>query len=113
MHVPLEHKCLKCRNLAVKFASATKLQEVILGSHEEGYENHKLTAVELGNNRLVNYLNVENCINLINPIDLSQCYNLETIKAKGSALNSITFPVGGHLTTLELPGTFANLTIRN
>jgi hypothetical protein len=97
----------------VKFASATKLQEVILGSDEEGYENHKLTAVELGNNRLVSYLNVENCVNLMNPIDLSQCYNLDTVKAKGSALSSISFPVGGHLTTLELPGTFTNLTIRN
>lgn len=97
----------------VKFASATKLQELILGSSAEGYENHKLTAVELGNNRLISYLNVENCINLVNPIDLSQCYNLETVKAKGSALNSINFPVGGHLTTLELPGTFTNLTIRN
>ena len=97
----------------VKFASATKLQELILGSSAEGYENHKLTAVELGNNRLISYLNVENCINLVNPIDLSQCYNLETVKAKGSALNSITFPVGGHLETLELPGTFTNFTIRN
>jgi len=97
----------------VKFASATKLQELILGSSAEGYENHKLTAVELGNNRLISYLNVENCINLVNPIDLSQCYNLETVKAKGSALNSINFPVGGHLTTLDLPGTFTNLTIRN
>lgn len=97
----------------VKFASATKLQELILGSSAEGYENHKLTAVELGNNRLISYLNVENCINLVNPIDLSQCYNLETVKARGSALNSITFPVGGHLETLELPGTFTNLTIRN
>lgn len=97
----------------VKFASATKLQELILGSSTEGYENHKLTAVELGNNRLISYLNVENCINLVNPIDLSQCYNLETVKAKGSALNSITFPVGGHLETLELPGTFTNFTIRN
>lgn len=97
----------------VKFASATKLQELILGSSAEGYENHKLSAVELGNNRLISYLNVENCVNLVNPIDLSQCYNLETVKAKGSALNSITFPVGGHLTTLDLPGTFANFTIRN
>lgn len=97
----------------VKFASATKLQELILGSGAEGYENHKLSAVELGNNRLISYLNVENCVNLVNPIDLSQCYNLETVRAKGSALNSITFPVGGHLTTLDLPGTFANLTIRN
>lgn len=97
----------------VKFAPATKLQEVILGSSEEGYENHKLTSVELGNNRMITYLNVENCINLVSPIDLSKCYNLETVKAKGSALNSINFPIGGHLTTLELPETFSNLTIRN
>ena len=97
----------------VKFASAVKLQDLILGSSAEGYENHKLTAVELGNNRLITYLNVENCINLIDPIDLSQCYNLEIVKAKGSSLNSITFPIGGHLTTLDLPGTFTNLTLRN
>jgi hypothetical protein len=97
----------------VKFASATKLQELILGSNVEGYENHKLTSVELGNNRLIGYLNVENCINLKDPIDLTNCYNLETVKAKGSALSSIGFPVGGHLKTLELPSTFTNLTIRN
>ena len=97
----------------VKFASATKLQELILGSHEDGYENHKLTSVELGNNRLIGYLNVENCVNLVNPIDLSKCYSLETVKARGSSLNSIIFPVGGHLTSLELPGTFTNLTLRN
>ena len=97
----------------VKFASATKLQDLILGSNAEGYENHKLTAVELGNNRLISYLNVENCVNLINPIDLSKCYNLDTVKARGSSLNSINFPVGGHLTMLELPATFTNLTLRN
>ena len=97
----------------VKFASAVKLQELILGSGEEGYENHKLSSVELGNNRLISYLNVENCINLINPIDLSHCYNLDTVKAKGSALTTISFPIGGHLTNLELPGTFTSLTIRN
>lgn len=97
----------------VKFASAVKLQDLILGSSAEGYENHKLTSVELGNNRLISYLNVENCINLINPVDLSKCYNLDTVKARGSSLNSINFPVGGHLTTLELPATFTNLTLRN
>lgn len=97
----------------VKFASATKLQDLILGSSAEGYENNKLTSVELGNNRLITYINVENCINLVSPINLSNCYNLEMVKAKGSSLNSINFPVGGHLTTLELPGTFTNLTLRN
>ena len=69
--------------------------------------------MELGNNRLISYINIENCINLISPINLSNCYNLETVKAKGSALTSITFPIGGHLTTLELPATFTNLTLRN
>ena len=97
----------------VNLAAATKLQDLILGSSAAGYENHKLTSVELGNNRLISYLNVENCINLINPIDLSKCYNLDTVKARGSSLNSINFPVGGHLTTLELPATFTNLTLRN
>ena len=97
----------------VKFASATKLQDLILGSSAEGYQNHKLSSVELGNNRLISYLNVENCINLKDPIDLSNCYNLETVKAKGSALSSITLPIGGHITNLELPATFTNLTIRN
>lgn len=97
----------------VKFTAATKLQDLILGSSAEGYENHKLTSVELGNNRLISYLNVENCFNLKAPIDLSNCYNLETVKAKGSSLSSITFPIGGHITNLELPGTFTNLTLRN
>ena len=97
----------------VKFGSATKLREVILGSNAEGYTNHKLTSVELGNNKLLDYLNVENCINLVKAIDLSNCVNLETVKAKGSSLTSLQFPMGGHLTNLELPGTFTNLTIRN
>lgn len=97
----------------VKLASAVKLQEVILGSSAEGYENQKLGSVELGNNRLISYLNVENCVNLVSPINVSECYNLDTVKAKGSKLSSITFPVGGHLETLELPGTFTNLTLRN
>ena len=97
----------------VKLASAVKLQEIILGSSAEGYQNPKLSSVELGNNRLISYINVENCINLVKAIDLSQCYNLEIVKAKGSSLTSINFPVGGHLTTLELPATFTNLTLRN
>lgn len=97
----------------IQLDDAVKLQELILGSSVEGYQNHKLSSVELGNNRLISYINVENCINLTSSINLSQCYNLETVKAKGASLNSITFPIGGHLTTLDLPGTFTNLTLRN
>ena len=97
----------------VKFASATKLQEVILGSNEEDYENHKLSSVELGTNKLLKYLNVEKCTNLSKTIDVSNCFNLETVKAFGSNLPSIVLPMGGHLKELYLPASFNDLTIRN
>ena len=97
----------------VKFAEAVKLQELKVGSSEPGYQNHKLTSINLGNNQLLGYLNVENCINLVDSINLTQCYNLETFLARGTRLISTSFPIGGHLTTLHLPGTFTDLTLRN
>ena len=96
-----------------EFAAATKLQEIILGSAAEGYQNDQLKTLTIGNNELLTYINVENCVNLVKPIDASGCHGLEVIKAKGSALTGITLPNGGHLTTLELPGTIANFTIKN
>lgn len=97
----------------VDFSQAVKLQEVILGSSVENYQNTHLSEVSLGSNRLLTYLNVENCINLSKSIDLAHCFNLEIVKAKGSILPSITFPIGGHLKELYLPKTFNNLTLRN
>lgn len=95
------------------FAPATKLQSIILGSSEEGYVNQKLESLALGSNKLLTYLNVENCIALSDPINASECTGLETVKAKGSKLTGITFPNGGHLKWVELPETLANLEILN
>lgn len=97
----------------VNFAAATKLQDIILGSDAEGYTNYKLSSLAVGNNRLLTYLNVENCTALNKTIDVSQCFNLETIDAFGSALPSITLPSGGHLMHLNLPGTISNFEIKN
>ena len=96
-----------------EFSAGTKLQEIILGNGAEDYTNPNLTSLTIGTNELLTYLNVENCYNLIKPIDASGCHGLETIKAKGSGLTGITLPNGGHLTTLELPGTITNFTIKN
>lgn len=95
------------------FSMATKLQDIILGSHAEGYQNTNLTSVSVGSNELLTTINVENCVKLSQPINMSGCHGLETVLAKGSKLTGINFPNGGHLKTLELPATFANLTIQN
>lgn len=93
------------------FSMATKLQNIILGSSTEGYQNTQLTDLNVGNNELLTLLNVENCIKLTKPVDMSGCHGLETVLAKGTALTGINLPNGGHLKTLELPATIANLKI--
>lgn len=96
-----------------EFSSAIKLQEIILGSGAEGYQNTNLTNLTIGKNELLRYINVENCVSLTRPIDASGCHGLEIVKAKSSKLTGITLPNGGHLNRLELPATIANLTIKN
>lgn len=96
-----------------EFSMATKLQSILLGSSADGYENTKLFSLDVGNNELLTTVNVENCTALVDPVDLSGCHGLETFKAKGSALTGVNLPNGGHLKTLELPATIANLTIQN
>ena len=95
------------------FSMATKLQSILLGSHEDEYQNTKLFSLNVGNNELLTTVNVENCIALIDPVDMSGCHGLEVFKAKGSSLTSVGLPNGGHLRVLELPATITNLTIQN
>lgn len=95
------------------FSDATKLQTIRLGSSAEGYVNPNLKSLTVGNNELLTLLNIENCVSLVDPIDLSGCHGLETLQAIGSGLTGVNLPNGGHLKTLELPATLANLTIQN
>ena len=95
------------------FTAARKLQRLQLGSAATGYENTKLNELYVGNNDLLTELDVQNCSALTMTVDLSACDGLETVKAKGSATTGFTLPVGGHIKTLELPGTITNFTIRD
>ena len=96
------------------FAAATKLTEVIVGNGDDGYENPNLYSLSVGNNELLTLINVQNCTNpeFVN-LDASGCHGLETVLAKNTKLTGINLPNGGHLRTLELPATIANLTIQN
>ena len=95
------------------FHNATKLQSIKLGDSALGYENPNLKDLTLGNNVLLKTVDVRNCGNLINPVDMSGCRNLENVYFEGTAVTGVTLPIGGNLKVIHLPGTITNLTIRN
>ena len=95
------------------FSMAAKLQKLKLGDGASTYENTHLTELYVGNNDLLAELDIQNCSQLKQAVDLSDCSGLETIRAKGSAVTALTLPVGGQIKTMELPGTITNLTIRS
>ena len=93
------------------FSKAVKLQALKIGDSDSGYSNGNLTELYLGNNELLRTLDVQNCPNLTQPVDLSGCANIEHIYFDGTAITGVDLPKGGILKTLHLPGTLANLSI--
>lgn len=96
-----------------EFSLATKLQSLKLGDSSSGYSNTNLTDLHLGNNVLLRTLDVRNCPNLTQAVDVSGCANLEHVYFDGTGITGLLLPVGGILKTLHLPATITNLTIRN
>ena len=94
------------------FSKALKLQKLKLGDGANTYVNTHLTELYVGNNDLLTEIDVRNCINLTQAVDLSECSGLETIYAKGSGVTAFTLPIGSKVKTMELPATITNLTIR-
>lgn len=95
------------------FSLATRLQSLKIGDSSDSYSNGNLTTLNMGNNTLLQSIDVRNCPNLTQAIDLSGCSIIEEAYFGGTAVTSVSFPNGGVLKTLQLPGTITNLTIRN
>ena len=95
------------------FSMATKLQSLKLGDSDQLYDNGNLTELYLGNNELLRTLDIRNCSNLTQPVDVSGCKNIEHVYFDGTAITGLSLPNGGILKTLHLPNTITNLTIRN
>lgn len=96
-----------------EFSLATKLQALKLGDASESYSNTNLVDLHLGNNVLLRTLDVRNCPNLTQAVDISGCSNVEHVYFDGTTITGLLLPVGGILKTLHLPATITNLTIRN
>lgn len=96
----------------VDFSKGTKLSRLKVGNGGD-YENPNLTNLTIGNLTLLTELDVRNCSNLAQTVDVSGCTNLEHAYFEGTQITGVTLPNGGILKTLHLPSTVTNLTIRN
>ena len=94
------------------FSKATKLQSIKVGSDAAGYSNPNLTGLGVGQNNLLATVDARNCTALAGTVDLGGAANLEHVYMEGTAVTSVTLPVGGILKTLHLPETVTNLTVR-
>lgn len=104
----------------IDVSNATKLTELIIGNHTEGYFNDNFRDIKLGNNRLLRKIDLTNCSGLgiagqgsQKSLDVSTCPNIEEILIKGTNLESVNLPASGYVTKLDLPNTVTELIIRN
>ena len=94
------------------FSKASKLKTLVIGNTTAGYANQFLTTLNMGNNTLLETLDIRNCPNLTGSINLSACENLVTLLAEGTAITSVLFAANGKITHAHLPATINSLTFR-
>ena len=97
----------------VDVSKATRLSELLIGSDAEGYHNDNLTVLSVGSNKMLRKLDIRNCPNLTQAVDLSGCENIEEVYAQRTGITSVVLPPAGILSKLYLPGTITNLTLKN
>ena len=92
---------------------ATHLEELILGSGEEGYENANCTAVTIGNIPNMKKVDIRGLTSLVTPLNLAGCPNIEEIYAERTGVTAVTLPNGGYIKVLHLPESIKKLTVCN
>lgn len=97
----------------VDVSKCIRLTELLIGSGVEGYHNDNLTVLSVGENTMLRRLDIRNCPNLTQAVDLSGCENINEVWAEGTNITSVILPSAGILSTLHLPGSVTNLTVKN
>ena len=99
------------------FSMATKLTSLKIGDVSSDYSNPNLTELTVGNNQLLQTIDVRNCNKLgtgkTQSVDLKGCTNIENVYFDGTSITGVELPNGGILKTLHLPQTVTNLTLQN
>ena len=85
------------------FSKASRLQRLVIGSGTNGYSNTYIKKIALGNNKLLEYLDIRNTAGLSDVVDLSQCGNLLELYAQGSGATGVIFANGGKIKKFYIP----------
>jgi len=94
------------------FSSAIRLQKLVIGSTDEGYENTFMKEVLVANNPLLEYLDLRNISGINTIINVSGCSNLKELYAEGTNATGVIFANGGLLQTAHLPS-ITSLSMKN
>ena len=104
----------RCYIRANNFAGATKLRKLVIGNATPGYSNTFLTELNIGNNYLLEELDLRNCPNLTKGLNnLKNFVNLKTLYAEGTGFTAVEFANYGKVELAHLPATVNTLTMRN
>jgi hypothetical protein len=94
-------------------SKALNLSRLRIGSQISGYSNQNLRTLFIGNNTLLEELDITNCPNLKQSIDLTGCPSIKRVSAAGTGISSVLLPKGGLLVSLTLPSTANTLILEN
>lgn len=97
----------------ISFAAATKLQEVKLGDADANYSNEHLVNVGFGNNTLLTTIDIRNCPNLTQMVDVSGCTGLETVHLEGTNVAGVNLADASAIRELYLPSSITTLNLKN
>ena len=86
----------------IDIAELKKLQRLQAGSSIEGYSNTNMTGVSVTNAKSLEYVNVENCPNLAQELDLSNNVSVKECYTRGSGVTGVSFADWGRLETAYL-----------
>lgn len=84
------------------FSKASKLKTLIIGNNTAGYVNNNLVRVYLGDNYLLETLNVKNCPNATGSVNLTRCLALKQLYLTNTAFTTISIAQNGLLDTMQL-----------
>lgn len=98
---------------SVNVVECVALEDLIIGNTTAGYANNILKILSLGNNTLLRVINVANCKQLKQSLELGRCYSLRKVEARGSAITGVALPGKGILEELYLPETVTALYLKN
>ncbi|WP_185289465.1 CotH kinase family protein [Chryseobacterium lactis] len=94
-------------------SKAMNLSRLRIGSQVVGYSNENLRNLFVGNNTLLEELDISNCPNLKQAVDLSGCTAIKNVYAAGTGVSAVLLPKGGLLNSLVLPAVANTLILDN